>query len=304
VQIYALIDPRDKTTFYVGATTRTLGLRLSSHRNDAVKLRIDTQKCDAIRTIEAAGERVQIAELETAHEDWAEAEQFWIGYLRFLGSRLTNIASGGPGATGSRQTEQTRQRRRDAATGRDMSQAHAPVAREKAASKLRHAVLIDGVRYDGIAVAARALGISHSLVHRRIDLGTYQRLTRRKNGNVLKLKGMRSGVDHPHSRPVEVDGVAYVSRLAACKALRISQSVMKTWILNGRAIFTDDGPKLQPRKRKPVKGRARGAKNFNSKAVLVDGQSFATIRDARAALGVSRKRLFKLIENGQAQFAV
>jgi hypothetical protein len=190
VHIYALINPLDQTAFYVGATTRTLGLRLSSHRNDAVQLKMGSAKCDVIRVIEAQGRRAEIVELEVApFDDWVAAEQFWIAYLKGLGASLTNRAIGGAGATGSRQTKDTQRHRSEAAQGRDMSALHTPDVRQKAVAGMRHAIIIDGVRYDGIAVAARALGISHSLVHRRVDLGQYQRLTPRKNGNVIKLKG-------------------------------------------------------------------------------------------------------------------
>ena len=36
--------------------------------------------------------------LEESPVDWAEAEQFWIDYLRSMGARLTNLAKGGVGA--------------------------------------------------------------------------------------------------------------------------------------------------------------------------------------------------------------
>lgn len=224
VQVYALIDPRSQTAFYVGATTRRLGQRLSSHRNDAIKLGIATKRCEVIRAIEADGHRAGIGELETvAFDEWVEAEQFWIGYLQSIGARLTNLAIGGAGATGSRQTAETQRRRSEAAKGRDMSIPHSPQARERAASRLRHVIVVDGVRFDGIAVAARALGISHGLVHRRVDLGQYQRVTPRKNGNTLKLKGRPTGDDHHNSKPIEIDGVRYASMKAAMSSLGISR---------------------------------------------------------------------------------
>ncbi len=224
VSIYLLVDPRDQTAFYVGATTKPVRQRLSSHINDACHLAARGARYERIRDIAAAGARADACVLETARaEDWVEAEQFWIAYFRAIGARLTNVAIGGPGALGTRQKPTTKIRRQEAAAGRDMSAIRTPVVREKAARKLRHTIIADGVEYDGIAVAARALGISHSLVHRRVDLSIYQRVTPRKNDNVVTLRGRPTGARNHQSKPVTIDGIGYASMREARQALGISR---------------------------------------------------------------------------------
>lgn len=182
-------------------------------------------RCTVIRSIDDSLLRAEIIELEVVQADeWVTAEQFWIEYLRALGARLTNIGIGGPGALGFKQTKEAKLKRSLEAVVRDNSAIHRPEVREKAASRLRHTIIVDGVRFDGIAVAARALGISHSQVHRRVDLGRYQRVTPRKNGNVLTLKGgLPRGATHRNSKPVEIDGTLYPSMLDAMTKLGISR---------------------------------------------------------------------------------
>ncbi len=223
--VYALIDPRDNTAFYVGVTTRRPHMRLSSHRNDAIHLGIISTKCDVIRAIEATGQRAIIGELETVpFDEWVGAEQFWIGYLQAIGAKLTNRAIGGAGATGSRQTAETQRRRSEAAKGRDMSITHTPEIREKAAGKMRRAVVIDGVEYPGIKAASRALGISYTTLHYRLDVGIAERLTPRRGGKPRSRKGTRpTGDDHHNSKPIEIDGVRYASMRAATATLGISR---------------------------------------------------------------------------------
>ena len=94
--IYGLIDPRTQECRYVGKA------------KDAVKrgylhvcesqLRRKTYKNHWIKSLLREGQRPEMIVLEeTTSANWKEAETFWIGYLRFLGARLTNATSGGDG---------------------------------------------------------------------------------------------------------------------------------------------------------------------------------------------------------------
>jgi hypothetical protein len=151
VTVYVLVDPRDSSPFYVGVTTRGLGTRLSSHINDSVHLNMRGARYDVIRHIHECGVKTEIFDIETVpHDGWVEAEQFWIEYFRFIGANLTNAATGGPGATGTRQTSKTQEKRRAAAAGRDMSHLHTQEIRDAVMSSVRHRIVVDGVEYSGI----------------------------------------------------------------------------------------------------------------------------------------------------------
>lgn len=172
VVVYGLFDPRDGSIFYVGVTTKRLCNRLASHVNDSRHLKMVGDRYERIRSIELAGMRTEIAELETVSSiDWPEAEQFWIENMRSLGFVLTNKSIGGPGALGTRQSAATKLARQVAAIGRDMSKLHTKEVREICASKLRHPVVINGVTYPGIKKAAEATGIPYSTIHYRLKKG-------------------------------------------------------------------------------------------------------------------------------------
>lgn len=177
VIVYGLFDPRDGSIFYVGVTTKRLCNRLASHVNDARHLRMAGDRYDRIRAIELSGMRTEIAELETVSANvWPEAEQFWIENMRCLGFALTNKSIGGPGALGTKQSNETRAARRSAAAGRDMSKLQTPEMREYCASKLRHPIMIDGVTFPGIKAASRITGIGYGTVHRMLSQGLATRV--------------------------------------------------------------------------------------------------------------------------------
>jgi hypothetical protein len=168
VTIYALLDGRDGSPFYVGATKRHPRHRLDSHIHAARTLGELSEKSWRIRSMLAVECRPRVVALEEVpYGSWPEAEVFWIGYLKFIGADLVNLAEGGPGASGCKQTEDTRVRRQLAAAGRDMSPMHLPEAREKAARKLRTPITYDGVDYPGIKAASRVLGVPYSTFHYR-----------------------------------------------------------------------------------------------------------------------------------------
>jgi hypothetical protein len=67
----------------------------------------------------ASGAEPEIIELDAVSVDvWEEAEQFWIGYLRFLGCDLLNATAGGDGLRSYKHRADTRERQRLAALKR------------------------------------------------------------------------------------------------------------------------------------------------------------------------------------------
>lgn len=240
--VYVLIDPRTNFPFYVGVTTRRPNVRLSSHVNDAVHLQMRGPRYEMIRSIHGAGHRTIIAPLETVERDWPEAERFWIEYLKFLGACLTNISDGGPGRTGLKTAESTREKMRKAAAGRDLTAFHSKEAREMAASKNRHLIEVNGQTYTGIKKAASALGIKYGKLQSMLDTGRAKRLTGAKVGFVRKRHGRCRGACHPNRRSVKIDGVEYPTRRDAAAAKGVYQSTIARWLKSGRATYIDGGP--------------------------------------------------------------
>lgn len=97
--IYGLIDPRTNQLRYVGKTIQPLTNRLRLHLNDAQKIR-RRHVCAWIRSLQRDGVEPEIFEIDRAGEDWAEQEQFWIAYFRYIGCNLTNQTIGGEGSPG------------------------------------------------------------------------------------------------------------------------------------------------------------------------------------------------------------
>jgi hypothetical protein len=240
VSIYILTDPRDSTAFYVGATSRTTGHRLSSHIHEAVKLQTKTEKSEIIRNIMSDGCRPEITEIESAGGDeWAEAEQFWMEYFRSIGCVLVNISLGGAGAFGARQTESTRKLRREVAIGRDMKSIHTEAIWEANAAKKRHRIKIDGVIYGGIKVASVALGRPYSTVQNMLDTGRGERLDGPKVGYEKTKVGMASGSRHGNSRPVVIDGKEYWGLTGAAREIGVHLSTIQGWLKCGKAEYAD-----------------------------------------------------------------
>ena len=92
ISIYTLSNPYTKEVRYVGMTSKTLNERLIKHVSD----KKGTRKCMWIKSLKNKGLVPEIDLIELASKDnWIEKEVFWIGYLKFLGCRLTNMTEGG-----------------------------------------------------------------------------------------------------------------------------------------------------------------------------------------------------------------
>jgi hypothetical protein len=117
--IYGLFDPRTNELRYVGKTDQTLKDRLKAH----IGRRNLTSKRHSSRWISGiinSGARPEIFEIEKVPPgwDWKECEEFWIEYFKSIGCRLTNISSGGEGASGSKRSPEFIENIRAKMTGR------------------------------------------------------------------------------------------------------------------------------------------------------------------------------------------
>lgn len=125
VSIYGIADPVTGLLYYVGKTTGPLAARLTKHRADG-RAGVQRPFCRWLHAYEAGGGSVEIFEIEAIPPggDWAEAEQFWIAYFRFIGATLKNLSGGGSGVHGYRQTEAHRAKISAAHKGRRKSRDH------------------------------------------------------------------------------------------------------------------------------------------------------------------------------------
>jgi len=90
VTIYALIDPRDETTRYVGQTRSDLDVRLAAHVSG--RAWGDTPKDTWIRDLMSAGVRPSIQSLAVSDADSADAmEREQIETLVAQGCKLVNV---------------------------------------------------------------------------------------------------------------------------------------------------------------------------------------------------------------------
>lgn len=215
--VYALVDPASHEPFYVGVTTRGLGRRLCSHIHDARFAPSGDAKRGRIASILAANMRPCVYELEAQPvENWIEAEQFWIGYLRYLGADLTNRSAGGAGKTGYTTPISTRNLQSDAAKahGKWRDQLHTPAARAKTGERLRGRPGRQWNQAEREAQAARITGKK---------LGPASEERKRKVSAAVKgpRNGMwsKTGAAAPMSRSICVNGLEYASIKAAAQAL-------------------------------------------------------------------------------------
>ena len=86
VDIYGLIDPRDREIKYVGQTNNLMR-RLKQHLAD----RGDTTKCDWIKELHLQGMKPQLVRLDTTTKEEAHAvENWWILFCRHQGWQNVN----------------------------------------------------------------------------------------------------------------------------------------------------------------------------------------------------------------------
>lgn len=96
--IYALVDPRTQQCRYVGKADDPVR-RLQRHLQKK-RLQDRTHKATWLRSVVAAGFWPELFILEAVPKHgWAQAEKFWIAYLRMVGAELTNGTHGGDGGS-------------------------------------------------------------------------------------------------------------------------------------------------------------------------------------------------------------
>jgi len=111
VTIYGLQDPTTDELRYIGVTRRSINVRLSEHISDASHPpRVYPRHCrNWVLSLLRKGQRPEIFKIEVVPENaWEDEERFWIGYFRYIGANLTNLADGGLGAYGTKQSDETR----------------------------------------------------------------------------------------------------------------------------------------------------------------------------------------------------
>lgn len=127
--VYALVARSNPNEIrYIGKTEdKTPNKRLYSHIWESRDLSNRIYKCNWIRKVLSEGDEVLAIVVETclSFNESNLREIYYISHYRQLGHRLTNLTDGGEGALGYSRThsEATRQKIRDAATGRVPSKA-------------------------------------------------------------------------------------------------------------------------------------------------------------------------------------
>lgn len=112
--IYALIDPENNEVRYVG---KTVNLKARFHRHCNPVIDNYTHSACWVRSLKIKPEMITLEEVPHG-EDWVEAEQFWIAYMKALGARLTNLSFGGEGPLGIKQSQATCDKRSNSLKGR------------------------------------------------------------------------------------------------------------------------------------------------------------------------------------------
>ena len=156
VQIYALVDPRTDEIRYVGKTSRSLKARLKQHMNERAR----HHRAAWLRGLKSEGIVPEVIHLEAVppDEDWIEAEQFWIAYIRFLGFRLVNRTEGGEGVSGLRHTSASRKQMSQKHRGKKLTEEHrAHIG----------AALLEFAREHPGRLATRKPGYQHSMETRK-----------------------------------------------------------------------------------------------------------------------------------------
>ncbi len=131
--IYGVSDPRTDEIRYVGVTKQLLRDRALSHAYSKGRSH-RSRWFQKLRSEGIVPHFFILQELDD-NEDWADAEQFWIAYWKFLGARLINRSLGGGGPKGLIRSKETREKMRQNA----LRQFSDPVAKAKCVDAMRAA---------------------------------------------------------------------------------------------------------------------------------------------------------------------
>lgn len=107
ILIYKLIDPKTNQIRYVGKTKKTLRKRLYEHLTKR-NLTPKTHKNHWIKQLLGEGLKPIIETIEIVNElNWKEREIYYIKKLKSDGVKLTNTTDGGDGALGTKQSQES-----------------------------------------------------------------------------------------------------------------------------------------------------------------------------------------------------
>jgi hypothetical protein len=124
--IYALVDPRDNKTRYVGVTKDPLNRFRSHLRVNQSVMRHGKKRCEWIAELREGRLAPKMIILEESDWDnWQKAEQWWIRHMRETGYDLLNVNNGGIGPNSI--SDETRASMRKSHLGvhtRPMSETH------------------------------------------------------------------------------------------------------------------------------------------------------------------------------------
>lgn len=177
ITIYGIADPATSLVHYVGKTAGSPLRRLREHSLNVERGSQYQFHC-WLREHLKAGRTVEVFVIETVdHHLWAEAEEFWIGYLRAIGCPLKNVSPGGDGINGYRISREHAKRIGNALRGKPKSADHiaawkaaqsfappSPEARSKISASLKgRAKSADHIE----KVAAKRRGQRHSAETRK-----------------------------------------------------------------------------------------------------------------------------------------
>lgn len=187
VYIYALSDPRTNMVRYVGKTVDPVA-RLYGH---ILARRSNTHKTAWIGQMKRDGVKPKMDILEVIEnsndQDWQKAEDFWINYLRMIGSDLTNLMSGGMG--GRRANEESKRKASEGMKAYYVAHPEARVARALESANRKHdpetiekmrraKASISPETRNRISTSAKKRGVPAEQIARLIDAGERGRKTK------------------------------------------------------------------------------------------------------------------------------
>jgi group I intron endonuclease len=112
IKIYCLIDPITNEIRYIGKTKNSLTKRLYEHLTKR-NLKPNTHKNNWIKQLLSNKLKPIISLIElTDDKNWIEREIYHIKTLKEKGIKLTNTTEGGDGALGTKQTIESKEKRR------------------------------------------------------------------------------------------------------------------------------------------------------------------------------------------------
>lgn len=117
--IYTLSDPQTGLVRYVGKTTQPKR-RLLRHIFNAKQGQKIHVSC-WIRGLILKDMSPIMEIIDESEDDWEELERFYISYLRFCGTDLTNLTDGGEGTVGHKHTEESKRKISETQMGRKQS---------------------------------------------------------------------------------------------------------------------------------------------------------------------------------------